>query len=394
GYPLKEVEVLKIEDTKLLLKIPTNLAKHENRVDLYINQNLDNLYIDPDLGLAHLKILGKIDFLADKPIYFGDGLRIRSYGLESYFSNFPIYVGNSTFSYYGDQIPLEGIDFTDKKLKLSYFNGQDTIFYEHKLELIKPQPSDLLINQSNFHPGQPFTLSSDLLYKFYGEYNLDIKIDDKVYNSSLHQMATDATYFIPILKQGKYDVEVLSKLYPPVKLRNALDVRPISPKIDPKPYYYNDVIEVSGNFISGVNYYAKLEEFEIFSGQAKGGKLQMTLPYGKFGVQDLLIGAEGSDQVILDLESVPLEIKGGLIESISPLSAYSGDIITIKGRGFDAATGVWIRVADLECKLVSQTKTEIKFLAPNSVRKGKFPVHIEFIFGHDVIESKQLLELK
>src|SRR5690606_41306325 len=78
---------------------------------------------------------------------------------------------------------------------------------------------------------------------------------------------------------------------------------------------------------------------------------------------------------------------------ISPLSAYAGDIITIKGRGL-TSMGFEVFIAENQCKVVSYNANEIKFMAPALQRKGKYPVELIFFYNFSRIKSTELLELK
>ena len=392
---LINVPILKIEEKKLSLKIPDNLGLNGYPVQLYISNDQTSQAYGDELGLIIVNILGRIDFLADKPIYFGDGLKLKTFGLTSYYGDFPIIIGNTSTSYFNEIANLEDIQYTGEKLRLGYFNGYDTIFSSQKLELIKPTPAALYLEQEQFHPGNNFFITSSLLNRLYGNKELKIKLAGQIYQSYLYQNSISTSFTIPNLKAGTYDVEIVSSMFPTVKLNNKLTVKPISAKISSMaPYYFDENVELTGNFVDGIRYFAKMDQYEMEIESVKNGKGYLKLPSGLFGNQKIHIGIDVPNSGLsFQEEPININILGAVIESVSPLSAYAGDIITIKGRGL-TSMGFEVFIAENQCKVVSCNANEIKFMAPALQRKGKYPFELIFFYNFSRIKSTELLELK
>ena len=395
-YNPAQIEIINVEPSKLQLKIPYNLGKHGDRVNLIIGKFQNQNDINTS-SLVSINLLGKIEFDVDKPIYYGEGLKIRSYGID-YFSNFFVVVGNNRLELGYDNpniITLKGIKNNGQKLRLGYFNGKDTIFSNKKLELIPPVSSEITFKQTLPHPGYFFTINKSVLTKYYGEDPYIIKIGDSTAAYSYYSYEPDAGYYLPSLKVGNYVVQIVSDLYPPIKLNNQIEIKPIAEKIiNQKPYYYGDIIEMSGNFIDGHEYIAKVSDYELMHVKAANGKLKFTLPHGKFGKNLLTIGLyQEPAGYKFPNPGIPIEINKSVVESVSPSIVYQGDVVTLKGKGFKNLFSVRIYYAGNECKLLSISETEIKFMAPSVSRKGKFPIELEFL-DNETITTTQLLEIK
>jgi len=398
SYNPTVIEIIKIEDSKLTLKIPTGLGRHGDRVNLFIAKDSPNPYYGMELSLVTLNLLGKIEFDVDKPIYYGEGLKIHKYGID-YFSSFLVLVGNAKlgFDYSNENlVKLQGIKYNGQKLRLGYFNGVDTIISNKKLELIQPTPSDFTFNESMPHPGNIFTINRETLEKYFGMDNFTIKIADSTAIESYYDHYPNKGYYLPYLKQGKYNVQIVSDLYPALKLEKQIDIKPISSKIiNQKPYFYGDDIEISGNFVDGAEYIAKITDYETITEKAMNGRLKIKLPHGDFGNHKLYIGMNLPMEGYQFVEpGIPIEIQKSIIDSFTPLSAYAGDIITIKGKGLKTLFGTNIYIADIHCNIISISETEIKIMAPNSFKKGKFSIDIYFSLENALVQPKELLELK
>ncbi|MNT85631.1 IPT/TIG domain protein [compost metagenome] len=87
----------------------------------------------------------------------------------------------------------------------------------------------------------------------------------------------------------------------------------------------------------------------------------------------------------------PLKVKATVINSVYPLRATAGTLITIEGHGMN---GYKVRIADKEIPHTTSQNDKIQFIVPTDLAKGKYRVNARFfnyvienvIFADDYLE--------
>lgn len=388
------LRVIDKTDHTLSIKIPDNLGVHRQSFDLYISRNnpsgSSHYYNE---SLIRIIVLGKVEFLIDKAIYPTDVMKTSAFGVNWANNDFLLIVGDKKLSYYSHEMRVDQLGLYGIKHRLGYYNGADTILSTQTLRFIEPQAGEFKLLNSNLHPGERMAVESPNMWKYFREWPV-VEVDGNTSNSSYYS-PTSIRAQTPILGNGTYYVTIKSPIYGNIPLDRPIELSKIKAQVrNKRAYYYNDEIHVQGNFREGVDYVAQIGQYELYRGKATDGSFRFKLTQAKFGRQTLQVGFvdEGWYPVFGDAEEI-IEVVGAKIDSFYPSEGYSGDIVTLAGKGFlQFYTSVFM--ADVQATILSVTDTELKFIVPTTVRKGKFPIELDYFLLNGHVASEQMFELK
>jgi len=402
-YPQRELSIVKRDKEFMDILIPKDLGNHGQNMTILVSKsnNGQNSNFGREQSLANIKLLGKVEFNANGPHYFGDDIAIKSYGLSWGVSNFNLIVGNSILSYFNDndKINLSGLNITQQSIRLGYYNGVDTIIVKQKLELIRPNQDIFETANVVAHPRQMSTMRFTDLFRYFGSeyYNMKIFVGDSL-SSGLSFYGPDSMHFqIPSLADGSYKITINTPQYGNIVLKKPIEIKKLKYEIQNKvPYYIGDEITLKGNFLDNCNYVVKINDFEIFSGAAKNSMLKFKLWNADFGKERFQVGIGGGDYypVYPDVGET-IDVPGIRIDSFSPASGYAGDIMTITGKGFaNIYSMVNVFVGDVPAKVISYNNNSVKIYVPITIRKGPVPIRMMYYIPNGEVVASQKFEAK
>lgn len=396
--PAVSLPIIKKDDTTFSIKIPENMGRHNTRYELYLARDASQNW-GASIPLITIQVQGKIEFLVEDPQYLADIVRMKTYGLEWHNNDFLILVGDKKISYYGQDLRVDGLNLRGLTHRLGYFNGKDTVISKQKLVFIKPDPSEFKVAKEGYHPGEWINITSPLLFNYFGDSDPELRIGPVLVDNIIYfSPQTSFNVGTPTMDRGTYPLVLHSSVYGNLLLPSQINVEPLRPVVlDKKPYYYHDEIQLQGNFRTDAVYVVQAgEHYELFRGKAEQGKIKFKLTAGNFGDQQLQVGFvdEGYYPVFDQGSEVSINIVGAQIDSFHPTSGHAGDIVTVKGKGFLSGGYTSVSLADFGANILSRTDTELKFLVPTTVRKGKFPIQLDYYFFKGRVFSNALFEIK
>lgn len=402
-YPQRELSIVKRDKEFMDILIPKDLGNHGQNMTILVSKSNSgqNSNFGREQSLANIKLLGKVEFNANGPHYFGDDISYKSYGIRWGVSNFNLIIGNRSLSYFDDngKINLSGLNITQQSIRLGYYNGVDTIIVKQKLELIRPNQD--LFETANVvaHPRQMSTMRFTDLFRYFGSeyYNMKIFVGDSL-SSGLSFYGPDSMHFqIPSLADGSYKITINTPQYGNIVLKKPIEIKKLKYEIQNKvPYYIGDEITLKGNFLDNCNYVIKINDFEIFSGAAKNSMLKFKLWNANFGKEIFQVGIGGGDYYpIYPDKGETIDVPGIRIDSFSPASGYAGDIMTITGKGFaNIYSMVNVFVGDVPAKVISYNNNSVKIYVPITIRKGPVPIRMMYYIPNGEVVASQKFEAK
>lgn len=394
NYMKVVLDVLRLEPQLLEIRIPDNIAKHNTELNLSVKKNND--YNVPE-SLIRVKVLGKVEFEIEDEQFLNDGIKIKTFGLDSFTDDFKILIGEKSVYYNSDVVDLIRVGLVGTEHKLGYYNGVDTIYSTKKLKLKSPKVSDFILDKYSVYPNEYIFVNMDDFIPYFGNWDNNLPKVTIGQENSPHVYWYDLNKFrfkIPKLLDGEYDLIFNSLIYGPLKFSKKVKVEKLKYSIvNSSPVYIGDEIIVKGNFRDEMNYAAYIDDWELYYGTAKNGELKFKFKGADFGERNVKVGfVDQGWYPVFEDNGQKINILGIRIDNISPLNAFAGDIITVKGKGLTGRFGnYYVMVGDLPATVISNTDTELKFYFPVHPRKGKLPVGIGFSHFDGIAYAKDLI---
>ncbi|MCS4163922.1 IPT/TIG domain-containing protein [Sphingobacterium sp. BIGb0116] len=281
-----------------------------------------------------------------------------------------------------------------KSFPIGYTNGRDTITFPKPLQLIEADPNEFKVIPEYVHPGTKFDISGPDpgRFDFYGY--------STVGNKEAYYILRDNTLkkgelTIGDLPDGEYSLEMKNSFFS-YKSNNKIKVKSVHVNSSNlEECYPGDKIKLKGTFIKGRSYglFIGPVQESYYSTCNTDGEIMFEIPAikaGNFQAQ-VVYSSEMGQRKTYYSNAFPLKVKATVINSVYPLRATAGTLITIEGHGMN---GYKVRIADKEIPHTTSQNDKIQFIVPTDLAKGKYRVNARFfnyvienvIFADDYLE--------
>lgn len=344
--------------------------------------------------VAQVYIVAKLSLPSTYSYYF-DGLVNLPYPTKNNYDNngLKVFIGN-VFLKHSDYLRVS--DFIlfqkGKSFPIGYTNGRDTVTFPQPLQLIEPDPNDFSVKPEYVHPGTTFEVSGPdpAKFNFYGYVTVGNKT---AYYLQEGNAPKKGKLTIGELPDGEYPMEMKNYHFS-YKSNNKIKVRKVNiASISPNASYTGDIITLKGLFIQGRSYTLEIDKtYAAYSSCTTAGEITFEIPLmesGNYQVKVQHFSDIGSSR---PSNIVALQIKPTTINSVYPLRAKTGSLITIEGNGMN---GYKAQIADIEVSHTLSQNNKIQFKIPDNLPKGKYRVNIsDTAFGFDnTVSATEYLEI-
>lgn len=371
-------------------KIPEGLEQGNNVTFRLVSKDKNG----PQLAaiVAQAFIVAKLSLPSLYTFYF-DGLVNLPYPTKNYNekTGLQVFIGN-VFLKHSDYLKVS--DFIlhqkGKTFPMGYTNGRDTVTFPQPLRLIEPDPDDFNVTPEYVHPGTTFEVSGPdpAKFNFYGYVTVGNK---RAYYLQENNTSKKGELSIGDLADGEYPME-MSNYHFTYKSNNKVKVRKVNiASISPNACYTGDVITLKGLFIQGRSYTLEIDKtYSTYASCSTTGEINFEIPLMKAGNYQVKVHHFSEIGSSRSSNTVALEIRATSINSVYPLRATTGSLITIEGHGMK---GYKAQIADIDVHHKVSQNNKIQFEIPTNLPKGKYRVNIsdtEFSFDNTVSAPEYL----
>jgi hypothetical protein len=342
--------------------------------------------------VANAFIVAKLSLPSTYSYYFNDVVNLP-YTTKNYYDNngLQVFIGN-VFLKHSEYLRIS--DFIlhqkGKSFPMGYTNGRDTVTFPQPLNLIEPDPNDFIVKPDYVHPGTTFEVSGPdpAKFNFYGYVTVG---DKRAYYLQEGSASKKEELSIGDLPDGEYPMEMTNYHFS-YKSNNKIKVRKVNiSSISPSASYTGDIITLKGLFIKGRSYTLEIDKTSAaYSSCTTNGEITFEIPLMKAGNYQVKVQHFSEIGSTRPSNTVSLEIKRTIINSIYPLRAKSGSLITIEGNGMN---GYKAQIADVEVRHTLSQNNKIQFKIPDDLPKGKYRINISdtaFDFDNTVSATEYL----
>lgn len=310
-------------------------------------------------------------------------------------SRLQVFIGN-VFMKYSNYLSIYEFVKSQKgkTFPIGYTNGRDTITFPKPLQLIEPDPDEFKVIPEYVHPGTNFEVSGPDPGRF-SLYGYSTVGNKKAYYILRDNTLKKGELAIDDIPDGEYSLEMKNNLFS-YKSNNKIKVKSVHVSSSShEECYPGDKIKLKGTFIKGRSYglFIGPVRESYYSTCNSAGEIVFEIPTikaGNFQAQ-VVYSSEMGQQKTYSSNDFPLQVKATVINSIYPLRATAGTLITIEGHGMN---GYKVRIADKEIPHTTSQNDKIQFKVPSDLPKGKYRVNARFfnyvienvIFADDYLE--------
>lgn len=281
-----------------------------------------------------------------------------------------------------------------KTFPIGYTNGRDTITFPQPLQLNEADPDEFKMIPEYVHPGTNFEVvgPDPGRFDFYGYATVGNK---KAYYLLRDNTLKKGELAIDDIPDGEYPLEMKNSFFSYIS-NNKIKVKSVHiSSSSQRECYAGDKIRLKGTFIQGRSYGLRIDPAQesYFSTCNTSGEIMFEVPATKAGNYQAQVTylSEMGQQKNYYSNAIPLQVKATVINSISPLRATAGTLITIEGYGLN---GYKVRIADREIQHTLSQNDKIQFKVPDDLPKGKYRVNARFfnyvienvVFASDYLE--------
>ncbi|MCW2260065.1 MULTISPECIES: IPT/TIG domain-containing protein [Sphingobacterium] len=380
----------------LTFDIPKTTVPHGTTMEFYLQNKTNNSSLPgyESYLLARVKIVGTIDPITVTQIYLGTPIKLTGKNLPNMYdspADFQLIVNGIKVKY---QNPLNLIDVEGLKgnnFKIGYTNGKEEIIFPIPVKLFTPNKDDISFATQVVHPKSTLQIKGLKFGQFFNYSQVTVLFDGKALPPSYDYNDEYLNVTVPDVANGFYSVGINSAFYDKLESKNKIEVRKlVLSNIDVQQAYVGDKITIKGSFIDGQQYGLALNDNGYFDVKADNGEVSFLVPDSKTGHTAIKIYYYGTNDQYYAGENLSFKIEKSSISSVSPLQAYPGDLITVKGNGLTQASFVYL--GGKYVNVVNRTKDGFQFLAPSNFIQSKGRVTINI--NEDIIQSDDYIEIK
>lgn len=384
---------------KLIYVIPKTTATHGSTLEFFL-QNIssagsNNGYPDYEsYALPRVKVVATIDPLIVSNMYLNTPITLTGQNLPDRYqetTDLFLIVNGIKVKY---QNPFNLFDIAGLKgntFKIGYHNGINEVIFPTAVQLILPNGADMIFNRSVVHPKTSVQVSGMKFNQFFYNSRFTVQFGELAADQGQLNYDESIQLQIPDISNGSYPISINSPYYDKITSNNKIEVRKLTlSQVDTKTAYIGDQIKVSGTFIDGIEYGVNLNDHAIYDKKLNNGTMTFKIPDQKEGKALIKVYYYGTNDQIFGEGNLSFNIEKSTISSVSPLYAYPGDLITVKGKGIMHAEQVFL--GGQYVQVVNRTNDSFQFLAPSNFMQTKGRVTININEG--VIQSEDYIEIK
>lgn len=243
---------------------------------------------------------------------------------------------------YRSVLPISAVldQLKGNNFSFGFSNGRDSVVFEQQMTIDMPDISMLRYTQEFFHPGLTFSTLHFNFYDYFGNSG-EYRLGDRTISPANFHFGNN-NFLLGDAPEGSYIFTVKSSLYSlqapmPVVVKKltwgiaGAGIRRVG-----------DPLVLEGTFLPGFEYIVKLDgvvDNHYYSAQQ--GKLQFAVTPNFIGRKELEVGYyDFSGNFVSDGGKHMIETEAFVLESVSPLQGYPGEVVTLKGKGIRFAERV------------------------------------------------------
>lgn len=384
---------------KLTYEVPKTNLPHGSTLEFYL-QNIssngpNNGFPDYEsYALPRVKIAATIDPIILNNIYFITPIILTGQNLPDRYQEATdlFLIVNGIKVKYQNPLNLNEIaGLKGNTFKIGYHNGINEVIFPNAVQLILPNGADMIFNKSVVHPKTSLQVSGMRFNQLF--YNSPFTVQFGEQAASQGQLNYDESILVqvPDVNNGSYAVSINSPYYDKIISKNKIEVRKlILNQIETKTAYVGDQIKINGTFLDGIEYGLSLNDIDLYDKKVNNGTMSFKIPDQKEGKANIKIYYYGTHEQVYGEGNLSFTIEKSMISSVSPLQAYPGDLITVKGKGLKHAEQVFL--GGHYVQIVNRTDESFQFLAPSNFMQAKGRVTININEG--VIQSDDYIEIR
>lgn len=357
-------KTVSVSSTEISAEVPSGIqASHGNSVNVSIKIG------STPAGNSSLQMLANYKDFSPKSGPVGSELKFTGDNLPDYYgsSNIQVEMGNQlinpTYYYSTINVPFTvkessdlAITINGKKKVLGTFTVTPPVISELSPESVYPGQA-ILIRGTNFPTMSDGSEGRPLVKLGTGSYT-DVSFSDRnTYHYTIPGNISEGDHSL-YLKVGPHEVQAPRKL----KIMGYS-----ATSFAPKSGSSLQLINITGNFISGTWYTVYFGSIEAGGTATSATNLQVTVPYGM---------PEGNVKISIEFPNkrvtVPgdFEIVGPSFTSFNPTSAVPGTVLTIKGSGFVQNYDTVVKFGSIAVSPNSVSSNTILVTVPSNVSPG------------------------
>ncbi|TJY66727.1 hypothetical protein FAZ19_07350 [Sphingobacterium alkalisoli] len=347
------------------------------------------------IALCRVKVLASINPPEISQLYLSDAIPLKGNNLPSMYeipADLMLIIGDQKIRY---QNPLRLTSIEGLKgnnLKIGYSNGRDEIIFPEPIRLIIPNKNDIRFNEKVVHPGSQLRLQGLEFAKFFNYGSTSFKVGGAPLTQPINPFPYNLDIIVPQVADGHHAVEIISPFYNGIVSTEKIEVKELKLSGPSQVNaHVGNTIQIKGSFINGKIYEVHIAGHTIYNIIAQNGEISFEVPNLKSGKNEVKISyRHESWDSHFSTSPFTVFVEKSMINSVSPLVAYPGDVITVTGRGLN--TGSSYTLGGHYINVVNKTADGFKFLIPSGFQKGKARLTIEI--NDDIIQSDDYIEVK
>ncbi|WP_205601706.1 IPT/TIG domain-containing protein [Sphingobacterium sp. xlx-130] len=384
----------------LTFNVPRTTFAHGSNVDFYLARNITmpdygGNYYNERYPIAKIKLLATIDPISQDQVFANSTITLTGQNLPNQYdssTDLMLIIGTQKVPYRNPLVlsAIEGLIGTE--FKVGYSSGTKEVMLPNPLKLFVPNGEDITFSKQVIHPRSTLRVQG-IKFSQYFTYS---QLVPQLAGVTMPLTNFYNDYFdinVPDLPNGQYPLTLKSSFYSALESKNKVEVRKlVLNSVDKPSVYIGEDITIRGSFIDGETYTLQVDNTTSSIQKAQNGAITFAAPSvvaGKRTVKVGYLGTNGYHSQFAE-NNLSLTIEKSLISDVSPLEAYVGDVITVKGKGLGPVNNVMFGGTSIN--VINRSTEGFKFMIPAYITKGKFRVTVQI--GDDYIQSENAIEIK
>lgn len=384
----------------LTFNVPKTTFAHGANLDFYLARNTTTPdyggnYYNESYPIAKVKLLATIDPINQDQVFANSTITLTGQNLPNQYdssTDLMLIIGNQKVPYRNPLVlsAIEGL--IGPEFKVGYSSGTKDVMLPNPLKLFVPKGEDITFSKQVIHPRSTLRVQG-IKFSQYFTYS---QLAPQIAGVTIPLSNYYSDYFdinVPDLPNGQYPLTLKNSLYGALESKNKVEVRKlVLSSLDKPSAYMGDDITIQGSFIEGESYTLQVDNAASNIQKAQNGSITFAIPSvaaGKRTVKVSYLGTNGYYSQFGE-NNLSLTVEKSIINNVSPLEAYVGDVITVKGKGLGPVYNVMFGGTSIN--VINKSSEGFKFMIPAHITKGKFRVTVQI--GDDYIQSENTIEVK
>ncbi|GGH14558.1 hypothetical protein FAZ19_07360 [Sphingobacterium alkalisoli] len=369
-----------ITDNNSSLQLTLPLGISANKVALYLTPITNNGSYPHKHYLIEVDILGKLNPPSNYTLSWIESLQLQPSSDSPTYPYFQVIIGNRMARYESYISIRDYINASEgDSYRLGYYNGRDTVIFPHKLQILRPDPTNIGFIENRIHPHSSAHLKNIGFNNIFGEVSYQ-------FGSQAVQVRSNnqgiMSFSIGNMAEGEYPITIISNSYT-ISSQTTLRVEKlVATRIDQQNTAMGSEVTIYGNFINGKFYNVIFEENIEYGIAATDGQLRFTIPKLSAGKHKLSIGYFNNEYGEQHIVPTALSIDVALAQytGFSPKKGQPGSMVTLKGKSLAFAT-VFFGDTFVFAYRMNPSGDEVQIEVPRYAQPGKYKISAQ-VFAH------------